>query len=364
MFLNVYEDGQIKILATSLTEGVYLFEENTSYTEDKLFAIPSACGEWMKDVAYHDLDNDGTDEIVYSLNNAYGTHGVNYATSNGSGSYVHHAISGIQSPKYDNLLFIDMDGDGDDDIVTTEENDNSNTEKGMGFFWYENKLDESNDVSECETNVAYKKNIVDFSAQFDTNWAAKINDSINDTKWAIDGYNNWLIIDLGHTYELNKIELVPNKDRDYQFKLELSDDLINWTMATDQTANTTGGALITKTFAPKSGRYARFTVTGATTYTGTWITILELRLFNTCTTTDTYNQDEIQKDPKVFPNPTKGLVNVHGAKDKKIRLYDEHGVLNFSFIIPEEEYVLDINGLSSGRYFINLNEQSFVIIKI
>lgn len=142
MFLNVYDDddGQIKILATSLTEGVYLFEENTSYTEDKLFAIPSACGEWMKDVAYHDLDNDGTVEIVYSLNNAYGTHGVNYAILDGNGSYIHHAISGIQSPKYDNLLFIDMDGDGDDDILTTEENDNNNTVKGLGFIWFENPI--------------------------------------------------------------------------------------------------------------------------------------------------------------------------------------------------------------------------------
>lgn len=140
MFLNAYKKNKsITIISTEITQGIYQFREKKSYKEEKLFAIPDNCGEWTKDVAFFDIDNDGKNEIITSFNNSYNKHGIIYSKKQKK-EYKHYAISGIQSPKYDNLLFVDMDLDGDFDILTTEENDNSNTKAGLGFIWYENKI--------------------------------------------------------------------------------------------------------------------------------------------------------------------------------------------------------------------------------
>ncbi|MGE5551175.1 MAG: discoidin domain-containing protein, partial [Bacteroidota bacterium] len=67
--------------------------------------------------------------------------------------------------------------------------------------------------------------------------------------------------------------------RAYKFKVEVSTNGTGYTQVVDRLNNTTGGAAIADTFAAVNARYVKLTVTGASGYTGTWVSILEFRVF-------------------------------------------------------------------------------------
>jgi hypothetical protein len=141
-FLNVYQrNGKTEVFASERDSGFYRFETNNglNWQKEKLFAIPEGCGKWVKDIALADLDGDGENEVITAYNEAHGTHGIIYS-KRGREGWEHSTISGLPGPKFDLLLFADMDNDGDLDVLNTEENDNSNTEAGLGFVWYENPI--------------------------------------------------------------------------------------------------------------------------------------------------------------------------------------------------------------------------------
>jgi hypothetical protein len=141
-FLNAYKIGFFwEIYASEKDQGFYKFlqKPDGSWQEEKLFAIPEGCGKWVKDIALADLDGHEENEIVTAYNEAHLAHGIIYSKKGGDG-WEHFAISGLPGPKFDLLLFADMDNDGDLDVLNTEENDNSDTEAGLGFVWYENPI--------------------------------------------------------------------------------------------------------------------------------------------------------------------------------------------------------------------------------
>lgn len=129
------------------------------------------------------------------------------------------------------------------------------------------------------TNLALNKPVT-FSSEQTGNEATHINDGDAVTsRWSASPYPQWVRIDLGATYDISKTEVVPLSNRAYQYRVEVSTDGTNFTQVVDKTTNTTGGALLTDTFATVIARYVRLTVTGCYNYTGTWASIVEFRVF-------------------------------------------------------------------------------------
>ncbi|WP_168123236.1 RICIN domain-containing protein [Paenibacillus sp. HB172176] len=129
-----------------------------------------------------------------------------------------------------------------------------------------------------QTNVALNK-AVTYSSQQSGNEASHIVDGSTSTRWSAQNYPQWVRIDLGQTYAIDKTELVPYMDRAYQYKIEVSTNGSSYTTIVDRTSNTTGGSLLSDSFAAVNARYVRLTVTGAYNYTGGWASALEFRVF-------------------------------------------------------------------------------------
>ncbi|MGE5549054.1 MAG: polysaccharide lyase family 7 protein [Bacteroidota bacterium] len=127
-------------------------------------------------------------------------------------------------------------------------------------------------------NLALGKPVT-YSSQQTGNEASHINDGDPVNRWSASSYPQWVRIDFGTTYAINKTELVPYQNRAYQYKVEVSTDGATYTQVVNRTANTTGGALLTDTFASANARYVRLTVTGCYNYTGGWASICEFRVF-------------------------------------------------------------------------------------
>jgi len=88
-----------------------------------------------KAVRVADLDGDGSNELVFSCENAGNRAGLGRLTSysiGGVGVWRAAAISNSDGSKFDLIQLLDVDGDGDTDLITTEES------AGLGVVWYEN----------------------------------------------------------------------------------------------------------------------------------------------------------------------------------------------------------------------------------
>ncbi|AEI42748.1 glycoside hydrolase family 2 [Paenibacillus mucilaginosus] len=127
-------------------------------------------------------------------------------------------------------------------------------------------------------NLALNKPIT-FSAQQAGNEASNIVDGSAGTKWSAETYPQWVQIDLGQNTLINKTELAPYQNRAYQYKIEVSTDGTNYTQVVNRTANTEGSTVLMDTFSAVTARYVRLTVTGASNYTGGWVSINEFGVY-------------------------------------------------------------------------------------
>ena len=128
-------------------------------------------------------------------------------------------------------------------------------------------------------NLALDKT-VNYSSEQSGNEASDLVDGNEDTRWAAQTFPEWVDVDLGSTMTINQTQVVPYNERAYQYRVEVSTDGITYTEVVDRTSNTTGGSLLVDNFMPVSARYVRITVTGASGYTGDWISLREFRIFN------------------------------------------------------------------------------------
>jgi VCBS repeat protein len=87
----------------------------------------------LKAVRAADIDLDGSLDLVLLFRlTRPPRHGAVWLSRAPDGHWVEHDMSGAEGKKFDDVTFIDVDGDGDLDVLTTEEN------AGLGVFWYEN----------------------------------------------------------------------------------------------------------------------------------------------------------------------------------------------------------------------------------
>ena len=106
--------------------------ENGKWGQSEI-SLPTGIGTG-KGVAVGDIDLDGTNDIVFSCENATGgKSGVRWlARSVNNNAWTDHEISGPAGVKFDRIELLDFDRDGDLDVLTCEEREK------LGVIWYEN----------------------------------------------------------------------------------------------------------------------------------------------------------------------------------------------------------------------------------
>ena len=90
------------------------------------------------------------------------------------------------------------------------------------------------------------------------------------TRWSADIYPEWIQVDLGATYSVNRMEVARIPIGPTGTRWRSPPTAPAYTQVVDRTNNTTGASVITDTFTAADARYVKLTVTGAYGYTGTW----------------------------------------------------------------------------------------------
>lgn len=148
------------------------------------------------------------------------------------------------------------------------------------------------------------------------------------TRWSAETYPQWLEVDLGAAHTIGKTELIFYQDRAYTYQIEVKksqDD--HYIRVVDRPDNTTSGTLespLTDEFHQVEARYVKITVTGASGYSGQWVSISEFRLFEG-SLAPLGTQDGTSPDLRIFPNPASTTVSIYGRKDESVILYDLSG---------------------------------------
>lgn len=180
--------------------------------------------------------------------------------------------------------------------------------------------------------------------------------------WSVGGFPQWLEVDLGDIYTITSTELVCYQGRAYQFIVEakIASDS-NYVQLVDRSSNTVQGTASTPikdNFTATKARYVRITVTGASVYTGSMVSLAEFRIFGTVITS--INQI-MYADAKIVvsPNPVSEIFTIAGEQywngKAKIELYSLSGDKIYEstgeMTLPCD---INISSFKSGIYFIRI----------
>lgn len=134
-------------------------------------------------------------------------------------------------------------------------------------------------VSAADPNVALYKSATAGSNE-SGHPAADAVDGNAATRWTASAgtFPQSLQVDLGWNYNLSGTEISWEGADAYQYKIEVSTDNTNWTIAADHTTNTTSASVDADTFTT-SARYVKLTVTGVIGWH--WASLWEFKIFGT-----------------------------------------------------------------------------------
>ena len=183
------------------------------------------------------------------------------------------------------------------------------------------------------------------------------------SRWSANGIPKWVIFDLGVTASITGVKIWTYQDRAYQYTVEVSDSPTSgFSVVSDQTGNTNNTQPLTTNFSA-IGRYVRLTVTGASGYSGTWVSLTELEIETANSANIHHNharlsgEDDLENTLTVYPNPVDEAINISikGIEKANVLIYNNEGQLLMS-----EEYsggTLNISTketLSKGLYLLKI----------
>lgn len=132
---------------------------------------------------------------------------------------------------------------------------------------------------EPQDNLALN-NLVAFSSQSSGTPASNAADDQLWTRWSAQSYPQWIELEFDTTQAIGMTEVAPYLGRAYQFTVETKMSAgESYSMLVDRSSNTHGGYAIVDTFPPVVGRFVRLTVTGASGYTGSEVSVLDFNLY-------------------------------------------------------------------------------------
>jgi|GEM_PF-2286324 len=131
---------------------------------------------------------------------------------------------------------------------------------------------------QVKNNLALGKTVISDSEE-NGNPAVNGNDGNSNTRWcAADGnVNHWWQVDLGSNLDLSGTEIIWEKNRVYKYKIEVSKDGINWSVAVDKTNNSKSEQTQKDSFSARNARYVKITVTGLEP--DSWASFYEFKVY-------------------------------------------------------------------------------------
>ncbi len=163
--------------------------------------------------------------------------------------------------------------------------------------------------------------IYSFSSEQSGNPASNILDGNNadDSRWSAESFPQWVIVDYGANKSIIGTRLWTYQDRAYQFTIEL-DDNVNFSSpyTINRSSNTDNTQPIADNFPAQTARYARITVTGASGYTGSWVSLTEFSIVEGTSTPVTLTIQENEN----------GFCSVDGTVDSDHSGYTGTGFAN------------------------------------
>lgn len=132
-------------------------------------------------------------------------------------------------------------------------------------------------------NLALNKPVTATGTPDGNNIADNLVDGSTNSRWSVNGFPQSFTVDLGESFSINKTEFVFHQDRAYQYIIETATSVNGtYTEIVDRSNSSTPGTVsapVTDSFSSVNARYVRVTVSGASGYSGPWISILEFRVF-------------------------------------------------------------------------------------
>lgn len=263
--------------------------------------------------------------------------------------------------KCQQIYFVDL-GDGSYQIKSTLTNKCLEAASiGEGMNIYQNSCDESNSnqLFNLELLEAGEPMIYSFTSQQVGNPAKNILDGSNDdeSRWSAEGFPQTVIIDYGTNKSIIGTKLYTYLDRAYQFTIELDDNMeFANPYIIDRSSNTDSNQPITDNFSVVSARYARITITGASGYTGTWVSLTEFEIIEETSTGISKTDEVLDDDISIYPNPVDDLLNVKLSESltngSTLYVYNSLGQMVLSKMRFEGSLInIDMSNLSSGMYY-------------
>ena len=214
-------------------------------------------------------------------------------------------------------------------------------------------------------NLALNKSIIGSGTHDGDHDVLNLVDGLTTTRWSVSGFPQTAILDLGESYKLDRTEMVCYNDRDYQYSVSVSDTENGvYKQIVDRSENATEGSSanpIIDVFSDVEGRFIKLEITGAKTYTGSWMSLMEFRVFGdeTLSIVDDYSLSD-----KIFlwPNPASNIVNISNSEDfYSMSIYDYLGKLLLKKDLEQKS--IDVSNLDSGLYIIKLSNEKKTISK-
>jgi len=183
-------------------------------------------------------------------------------------------------------------------------------------------------------------------------------DNNTSTRWSVNEYPQSATVDLEGDIKINQIEVTCHEGRAYQFIIEgASQEDGPYTTIVDRSTNTIRGTAtvpIINDVDEVEARFVRITVSGADMYTGTWVSLTELRVFGEGERTYQEEEEEEITEFLLTPNPARAEVTIQAPEAyHTVSMYDTSGKRIFQQEI-NQVLTLDISVLHAGLYIIKI----------
>jgi hypothetical protein len=214
-------------------------------------------------------------------------------------------------------------------------------------------------------NLALNKSVTGTGVHDADNDVSKLVDGLKTTRWSVSDFPQTAVIDLGESYFLGRTELVCYSDRAYKFSVSVSDtENGSYSEIVDRSENTTPGTElnpIIDIFSGVNGRFVKIEVTDAEYYSGSWVSLLEFKVFeaSSLSVEDIVAQEE---EIMIWPNPAYNSIHIKSIINiDRLAIYNQVGKLLLNKNIEDNQ--IDISNLNAGTYVFKLFSKSKFIYK-
>jgi hypothetical protein len=225
-------------------------------------------------------------------------------------------------------------------------------------------------TSPASSNLALNKPATASSQESSSLAPANAVDGSTGTRWAsaMGSDPQWIYVDLGSTQTISRVKITWEAAYATSYQIQTSTDASTWTTIKTVTGNT--GGVNDNTGLSGSGRYVR--IYGTSRINSSWgYSIYELEVYNSSTGRAETIAENIKAESEIsaYPNPVDGMVTVvvpeRWQKNGAIILMNQIGSELISEKVKGPEHVFDMSSMSSGLYFIRVqNNTGKSVIKI